>query len=119
MCLCPRKRGLTGPKCDLMSHLQSLHPPLASGKKGGKSLRVSTLRRVSLDLPELAASLLLLETEPGRLSMLQAIRRAIALPQVPMQALATVVSVLAFSWLLINDLVQPIVILLLELFLTF
>jgi len=36
-----------------------------------------------------------------------------------MQALGAVVSVLAFSWLLINDLVQPIVILLLELFLTF
>ncbi len=51
--------------------------------------------------------------------MLQAIRRAIALPQVSMQALAAVVSVLAFGWLLINDLVQPIVILLLELFLTF
>jgi hypothetical protein len=51
--------------------------------------------------------------------MLQAIRRAIALPQVPLQALATIVSVLAFGWLLVNDLVQPIVILLLELFLTF
>jgi hypothetical protein len=51
--------------------------------------------------------------------MLQSIRRAIALPQVPVQALATVVSVLAFGWLLVNDLVQPIVILLLELFLTF
>lgn len=51
--------------------------------------------------------------------MLQSIRRAIALPQVPVQALAAVVSVLAFGWLLVNDLVQPIVIILLELFLTF
>jgi hypothetical protein len=102
-----------------MSHLQLPHPLVASGQEGGKSLRVSKLRRVLLDLPELAASLLLLGSEPGRPSMLQAIRRAIALPQVPMQALAAVVSVLAFGWLLINDLVQPIVILLLELFLTF
>jgi len=70
-------------------------------------------------LRELAASLLLWKSEPGRLLMLQAIRRVIALPQVPLQALATVVSMLAFGWLLVNDLVQPIVILLLELFLTF
>jgi hypothetical protein len=82
-------------------------------------LEVSTLRRADPDLPELAASLLLWGIEPGRFLMLQSIRRAIALPQVPVQALAAVVSVLAFGWLLVNDLVQPIVILLLELFLTF
>ena len=102
-----------------MSHLD-LRPALVmSGQESGKCLEVSKLRRAPSDLPELAASLLLLETEPGRLLMLQAIRQAIALPQVPLQALAAVVSVLAFGWLLVNDIVQPIVILLLELFLTF
>ena len=102
-----------------MSHLDPEPASVMRGQESGKCLEDSTLRRASSDLPELAASLLLLKIEPGRLSMLHAIRRAIALPQVPLQALAAVVSVLAFGWLLVNDLVQPIVILLLELFLTF
>jgi hypothetical protein len=89
------------------------------GQEDDKSLEVSTLGRALSDLLELAASLLLWKGEPGRFLMLQSIRRAIAFPQVPVQALAAVVSVLAFGWLLVNDLVQPIVILLLELFLTF
>ncbi len=51
--------------------------------------------------------------------MLQAIRKAISVPQVPVEALATAVSVLAFGWLLANDLIQPIVIYLLQLYLAF
>ena len=55
--------------------------------------------------------------------MLQSIRKVVALPQVriqvPVEALVSVSSVLAFGWLLANDLIQPIVIYLLELYLTF
>jgi hypothetical protein len=102
-----------------MSQFRLRHSPSARDLQSGKSLTVNTLRFAASDLAELAASLLLRYGEPGRFLMLQSIRRAIALPQVPVQALAAVVSVLAFGWLLVNDLVQPIVILLLELFLTF
>lgn len=119
MCLWLTGEGQVRIRCDLMSHFHLRHCSAVTGQEGGKSLQVSTLRRAVVDLPELATSLLLWRDEPGRFLMLQSIRRAIALPQVPVQALATVVSVLAFGWLLINDLVQPIVILLLELFLTF
>ena len=119
LCPCLRKKGEIEIACDLMSHLDPRSPPVVGGQEGDKSLELSTLGRGLSDLPELAASLLLWKSEPGRFLMLQSIRRAVAFPQVPVQALAAVVSVLAFGWLLVNDLVQPIVILLLELFLTF
>jgi hypothetical protein len=91
----------------------------ATSTTGKRSVSRQILDSQYVTDAELAASLLLRVGEPGRFLMLQSIRRAIALPQVPVQALATVVSVLAFGWLLVNDLVQPIVIILLELFLTF
>jgi len=47
-------------------------------------------------------------------------RRAVAvLPKLPIEALATVGSVSAFGWLLAHDLVQPLAVYLLEIFLTF
>ena len=51
--------------------------------------------------------------------MIPAIQRAVSLPRIPLQALYPVVSVLAFGWLLVNDLIQPIVIYILQLYLTF
>jgi hypothetical protein len=105
--------------CGELSHQCYPHSLAPSRQQDGKYLSFNTLRHDQSDSRELAARLLSLEIEPGRFSMLQSIRRAIALPQVPVQALATVISMLAFGWLLINDLVQPIVILLLELYLTF
>ncbi len=51
--------------------------------------------------------------------MIPAIRRTVSLPRVSLQALLPVLSVLAFGWLLVNDLIQPIVIYCLQIYLTF
>lgn len=46
-------------------------------------------------------------------------RRAVSLPQAPTRLLPHLLSVLAFGWLLAQDLIQPIAIYLLELYLAF
>lgn len=52
--------------------------------------------------------------------MLEMTRRAAAvLPRLPLEALAAVGTTSAFGWLLANDLVAPIAVYLLELFLAF
>ena len=51
--------------------------------------------------------------------MLEAIRKAAALPRISIHALITVVTITAFLWLLVNDLIQPFAILLLQLYLAF
>ena len=52
--------------------------------------------------------------------MLEMTRKAVAvLPRLSIETLATVGTVLTFAWLLAHDLVQPIAVYLLELFLTF
>ncbi len=51
--------------------------------------------------------------------MLQSIRRSLAVPQVPSLALATTASVASFGWLLAHDLIAPIFVYLLELYLAF
>ncbi|MEE8278435.1 MAG: hypothetical protein V3R89_06915 [Thermoanaerobaculia bacterium] len=51
--------------------------------------------------------------------MHRSIQRTDVLPRLPLQALYPVLSVLAFGWLLAQDLIQPIVIYLLQVYLTF
>lgn len=52
--------------------------------------------------------------------MLESTRRAVAvIPRIPVEGLAVVGTVSAFGWLLAHDLVRPIAVYLLEIFLTF
>ena len=51
--------------------------------------------------------------------MLEAIRKAAVLPHVSAQTLIAVVTFTAFGWLLVNDLIQPLAVLLLQLYLAF
>ncbi len=51
--------------------------------------------------------------------MLEAIRKAIVIPGVPVQVVVSAVTLLAFAWLLVNDLVRPLAVLLLQLYLAF
>lgn len=51
--------------------------------------------------------------------MLAAIRKALLVPSIPYQAVATVTTVAAFYWLLANDLIQPLAVFALQLFLAF
>ncbi len=51
--------------------------------------------------------------------MIESIRRAIAFPQVPVQAIATCLTVSAFAWLLAQGAIQPLAIYLLQLYLSF
>ena len=51
--------------------------------------------------------------------MIESIRKAIALPQVPVQAIAAGLTVSAFAWLLAQGAIQPIAIYLLQLYLSF
>jgi hypothetical protein len=67
----------------------------------------------------LAAGLLVQVLEPGRSPMLQSIRRALPIPQVPVHAVVCGTSVLAFGWLLANDSIKPIAVYLLQIYLAF
>ena len=51
--------------------------------------------------------------------MIESIRKALVLPQVPVQAIATGLTVSAFAWLLAQGAVQPLAIYLLQLYLSF
>ena len=51
--------------------------------------------------------------------MIESIRKAITLPQVPIQVVATGLTVSAFAWLLAQGAIQPIAIYLLQLYLSF
>ena len=51
--------------------------------------------------------------------MLQSILKSIPIPRVPTLPVLSALSVLAFSWLLISDSIQPIAIYLLQLYLAF
>ncbi len=51
--------------------------------------------------------------------MLEAIRKAVVLPGVSPQIVVMAATFLAFGWLLINDLIRPLAILLLQLYLAF
>ncbi|MFQ5350452.1 MAG: hypothetical protein ACE5EG_08430 [Thermoanaerobaculia bacterium] len=51
--------------------------------------------------------------------MLEAIRKAAVLPRVSPQALIAAVTFSAFGWLLVNDLIRPLAVLLLQLYLAF
>jgi hypothetical protein len=51
--------------------------------------------------------------------MLEAIRKAAVLPSVSPQALTVAVTLTAFCWLLVNDLIRPLAVLLLQLYLAF
>ena len=51
--------------------------------------------------------------------MLEAIRKAVVLPHVSPQTLIGVITFTAFGWLLVNDLIQPVAVLLLQLYLAF
>jgi len=51
--------------------------------------------------------------------MVESIRKALTIPYLPLEAVATVATVASFGWLLVNDLIQPIVVYLLQLYLSF
>lgn len=51
--------------------------------------------------------------------MLEAIRKAAELPRISPQALIVVVTFTSFGWLLVNDLIRPLAILLLQFYLAF
>ena len=51
--------------------------------------------------------------------MLQSIRRAIPLPQIPIHAIVCGSSMLAFGWLLASDSIKPIAVYLLQIYLAF
>jgi hypothetical protein len=51
--------------------------------------------------------------------MIESIRKAIALPQVPVQAIVTGLTVSAFAWLLAQGAIQPLAIYLFQLYLSF
>jgi hypothetical protein len=51
--------------------------------------------------------------------MLEAIRKAVVLPRVPSHTLIAAVTITAFGWLLVNDLIEPLAVFLLQLYLAF
>lgn len=51
--------------------------------------------------------------------MLGTVRNQLALPQIPVRPLAAVGVVGSFVWLLAHDLIHPVVVVLVELYLTF
>ena len=51
--------------------------------------------------------------------MLESIRKSIAIPGVSTQVVVTAATLLAFGWLLVNDLIRPLAVLLLQLYLAF
>ena len=51
--------------------------------------------------------------------MLEAIRKAAELPRVSPQLVVAAVTLTAFGWLLVNDLIRPLAVLLLQLYLAF
>jgi len=51
--------------------------------------------------------------------MLESVRKSVAMPAVPAKALFSVGALGSFSWLLAHDLIHPLVIYLLQIYLTF
>ena len=51
--------------------------------------------------------------------MLQSVRKSLAVPQSSLQPLAVVATAGSFGWLLAHDLVHPVVVVLLQLYLSF
>ncbi len=51
--------------------------------------------------------------------MLQSIRSSISIPRVPALPVLGTLSILAFSWLLLSDSIQPIAVYLLQIYLIF
>ncbi len=51
--------------------------------------------------------------------MLEAIRKAAALPRISSQTAIAAVTLTSFGWLLVNDLIRPLAVLLLQLYLAF
>ncbi len=65
------------------------------------------------------AALLLLTWAFPEVRMLEAIRKAVVLPHLSPQVLIATVTFAAFGWLLVNDLIRPLAVLLLQLYLAF
>ncbi len=51
--------------------------------------------------------------------MLESIRKTIALPEIPTQVWLPAVSLTAFGWFLAHDVIHPVVIFLVQIFLAF
>ena len=51
--------------------------------------------------------------------MLESAKKLVAVPEIPMQWLATASTVAAFGWLLFQDRIHPLVVYCLQLYLTF
>ena len=51
--------------------------------------------------------------------MIEAIRKAVMVPAVSTRVIFAVVTIAAFGWLLVSDLIRPLAILLLQLYLAF
>jgi hypothetical protein len=62
---------------------------------------------------------LLLQVQILEVVMLEAIRKAVDIPTVPLEGVATAVTAAAFFWLLAKGAIQPLAIYLLELYLSF
>jgi len=54
-----------------------------------------------------------------RLAMLESVRKSVAIPQIPSKVLFSVGALGSFVWLVTQDLIHPIVIYALQLYLTF
>lgn len=51
--------------------------------------------------------------------MLESLRRSLVIPQLPVSTLLSVATVASFGWLLIQDAIQPLALILLQVYLTF
>lgn len=51
--------------------------------------------------------------------MLESVRKSVAIPEIPTKALFSVGALGSFFWLLAHDLIHPLVIYLLQIYLTF
>lgn len=56
---------------------------------------------------------------PTMPTMLDTLRKQLSIPQIPVRALSSAGVIGSFVWLLANDLVHPVAVYLLELYLTF
>jgi hypothetical protein len=97
--------------------------PQSPKRRAGRSFLHKPL--IPLDLStcgvpaiDLATDLLFSEVSP-EVRMLEAIRKAAVLPGVSPQTLIAAVTLTAFCWLLANDLIRPLAVLLLQLYLAF
>jgi hypothetical protein len=92
--------------------VQALQFPLQDPQNQRLTAVVTAVRRVGSGLAKE-------EWWMRRNAMLDSVRKHVAVPDVPVKVLLSVGSLVSFGWLLSHDLVHPIVIYALQLFLSF